>query len=151
MQTVKTDQTGRMSRLIWVFAGQSYVILLCCGSFFFFFFFNNIVIYYSETEEARWKLYTDTEKIFPRSSAPKRIPLNFTTGTYWSFSQNLKGCLVAWSSAHPPNIQMVMGSILQSGRTFFRGDWPWNHYYGHSLLTAGSSRAVVSYWQKDVH
>lgn len=33
-----------------------------------------------ETEEARWKLYTDTEKIFPRASAPKRIPLNFTTG-----------------------------------------------------------------------
>ena len=82
-----------MSRLIWVFAGQSYVILLVllCSSLFLF-FFTNIVIYYSETEEARWKLYTDTEKIFPRSSAPKRIPLNFTTGTYWSFSQNLKGC-----------------------------------------------------------
>ena len=35
--------------------------------------------------------------------------------------------------------------------TFFRGDWSWNHFYGHSLPTADSSRAVVSYWQKDVH
>ena len=34
---------------------------------------------------------------------------------------------------------------------FFRGDWSWNHFYGHSLPTAVSSRAVVSYWPKDVH
>ncbi|KAL4230867.1 N-alpha-acetyltransferase 15 [Mactra antiquata] len=33
-----------------------------------------------ETEEIRWKLYTDVESRFPRASAPKRIPLNFTTG-----------------------------------------------------------------------
>ena len=25
------------------------------------------------------------------------------------------------------------------------------HFYGHSLLAADSSRAVGSYWQKDVH
>ena len=35
--------------------------------------------------------------------------------------------------------------------TFFRGDWSWNHFYDHSLPTADSSRAVVSYWRKDVH
>ena len=35
--------------------------------------------------------------------------------------------------------------------TFFSGDWSWNHFYGRSLPTANSSRAVVSYWQKDVH
>ncbi|XP_052228174.1 N-alpha-acetyltransferase 15, NatA auxiliary subunit-like isoform X2 [Dreissena polymorpha] len=33
-----------------------------------------------ETEEARWKLYTDIGKKFPRADAPKRIPLSFVTG-----------------------------------------------------------------------
>ena len=29
--------------------------------------------------------------------------------------------------------------------------WSWIHFYGHSLPTADSSRAVASYWRKDVH
>jgi len=36
----------------------------------------------TESEECRWKLYTDAEEIFPRASAPKRIPLQFVTGMY---------------------------------------------------------------------
>ena len=34
MQTAKTDQTGRMPRLIWVFAGRTLTLLVlsCCGS-----------------------------------------------------------------------------------------------------------------------
>ena len=35
--------------------------------------------------------------------------------------------------------------------TFFRGDWSWNHFYGHSFSSADSSRAVVNYWRNDVH
>ena len=35
--------------------------------------------------------------------------------------------------------------------TFFRGDWPWNIFYGHSLPSADSRRAVVSFWPKNVH
>ena len=35
--------------------------------------------------------------------------------------------------------------------TFFRGDWLWNIFYGHSLPSADSRRAVVSFWQKNVH
>ena len=33
----------------------------------------------------------------------------------------------------------------------FCGDWSLNHFCGHFLPTADSSRAVVSYWRKDVH
>ena len=35
--------------------------------------------------------------------------------------------------------------------TFFRGDWSWNHFDGHFLPTADSSRTAVSYWRMDVH
>ena len=35
--------------------------------------------------------------------------------------------------------------------TFFRGDWSWNTFYGHSLPSADSRRAVVSFWRKNVH
>ena len=29
--------------------------------------------------------------------------------------------------------------------------WSWKHFYGHSSSSADSRRAVVSYWQKNVH
>ena len=35
--------------------------------------------------------------------------------------------------------------------TFFRGDWSWNIFYGHSLPSADSRRAVVSFWRKNMH
>ena len=35
--------------------------------------------------------------------------------------------------------------------TFFRGDWSWNIFYGHSLPSADPRRAVVSFWRKNVH
>ena len=33
--------------------------------------------------------------------------------------------------------------------TFFHGDWSWNIFYGHSLPSADSRRAVVSFWRKN--
>ena len=35
--------------------------------------------------------------------------------------------------------------------TFFRGDWSWNIFFGHSLPSADSRRVVVSFWRKNVH
>ena len=35
--------------------------------------------------------------------------------------------------------------------TFFRGHWSWNIFYGHSLPSSDSRRAVVSFWRKNVH
>ena len=35
--------------------------------------------------------------------------------------------------------------------TFFRGDWSWKTSCGHSLPSADSRRAVVSFWRKNVH
>ena len=35
--------------------------------------------------------------------------------------------------------------------TLFCGDWSWNIFYGPSLPSYDSRRAVVSFWQKKVH
>ena len=48
-------------------------------------------------------------------------------------------------------IQEVTGSILRSGTIFRRDNWSWNNFYGHSLPTAESCMAVVSYWRKYGH
>ena len=61
---------------------------------------------------------------------------------------------VARSDARPPGIQNVAGSILRSGKTFFRGDWSWNHFCGHFFLplikvgqlSITSERMRTKYW-----
>ena len=54
---------------------------------------------------------------------------------------------VARSDACLPDMRTV--EIRSSGpAAFFQEDWSWIHFYGDSLSTADSSRAVVSYWQK---
>ena len=35
--------------------------------------------------------------------------------------------------------------------TFFRRDWSWNIFYGHSFPSADSRRAAVRFWRKNVH
>ena len=46
-------------------------------------------------------------------------------------------------------LDILSGEATRSP-TFFRGDWSWNIFYGHSLPSA-DSRAVVSFWRKNVH
>ena len=48
---------------------------------------------------------------------------------------------------------VIFTLVTCTGRpaTFFRGNWSWNNFYGHSLPSADSRRAVVSYWRKNVH
>ena len=55
---------------------------------------------------------------------------------------------VAQLDAHLTGDQEVMGSTPAD---VFRGDWSWNIFYGHSLPSADSRRAVVSFWQENVH
>ena len=51
----------------------------------------------------------------------------------------------------PTGDQEVAGSTSPRSETFFRGDWSWNIFYGHSLPSADSRRAVVSFRRKNVH
>ena len=45
--------------------------------------------------------------------------------------------------------QEVAGLTPAGSATFFRGDLSWNIFYGHSLPSADTRRAVVSFWQKE--
>ena len=54
--------------------------------------------------------------------------------------------LVARLDAHLTGIQEVKGSMLQSRNILLR-----RFVMNHSLPTADSSRAVISFWRKDVH
>ena len=56
---------------------------------------------------------------------------------------------------HPTPLKMKMDCgrslvRLSGPATFVRGDWSWNHFYGHSFPGADSSSAVVNYWRNDV-
>ena len=71
--------------------------------------------------------------------------------------------LAAWSDATLAGLGGSVGCALRletrrsqfqpppRSATFFRGDWPWNVFYSHSLPSADSIRAVISFWQKNVH
>ena len=48
-------------------------------------------------------------------------------------------------------MHVIRRSRVLSQPTFIRGDWPWNIFYGHSLPSADSQKAVVSFWRKNVH
>ena len=50
----------------------------------------------------------------------------------------------------PTGVQEAAGSILGPAASFVE-IWTRNNFYGHSLPTADSSRAVVSYWRKYGH
>ena len=67
---------------------------------------------------------------------------------------HLRTCRPHWLSwmRHPTGDKE--GSRVQPpprSATFFRGDWSWNIFYRHSLPSADSRRAVVSFWRKNVH
>ena len=58
---------------------------------------------------------------------------------------------MAQLDARPTGDREVGGSISTGSATFFHGDWSWNIFYSHSLPSADSRRAVVTFWWKKVH
>ena len=58
---------------------------------------------------------------------------------------------MAQSDARPTGDQEVAGSTRAESVTFFRGDLIMKYFYGHSLPSAGSRRAVVNSWRKNMH
>ena len=59
--------------------------------------------------------------------------------------------LVAQLDACPTGDQEVVDSTRAGSATFFCGDWSWNIFNRHSLPSTDSRKAVVSFWQKNVH
>ena len=65
----------------------------------------------------------------------------------------IKCCRPQWLSWMYVRLETRRSRVRPPPRlaTFFRGDWSWNILYGHSLPSADSRRAVVSFWRKNVH
>ena len=108
-----SDQTGRMPRLIWVFAGHTW--------HFIGFVTRRPILYlcHSLSELLAQNEWNIVER--PQNPTVKQ------TGTVDQSDVRLM-----WS--------WVRSSCLA---TFFRGDWSWNNFYDHSLPSADSRRAVV--------
>ena len=64
---------------------------------------------------------------------------------YYRYQSYPVGCAI-WLKTSMSWVQPLPRSA-----TFFRGDWSWNIFYGHSLPSADLRRAVVSFWRKNVH
>ena len=58
--------------------------------------------------------------------------------------------MVARLDACPRGMQMVAVQFSHPA-TICHGVWPRNNFYGYSLPSANSRRAVVIYWRKNVH
>ena len=68
-----------------------------------------------------------------------------------SFLPPVEPTSMAQLDARPIGDQESAGLTPAGSATFFRGDWSWNIFYGHSLPSADSRRAVDSFWRKNVH
>lgn len=88
---------------------------------------------FSGSEEDRLKLYKDIEQLFPRASAPRRLPLNFAEGKTLQTPNSLRRCLhwllVLYISINPLNNWVffvhvackILGSAFRSlADTFLR-------------------------------
>ena len=88
-----------------------------------------------------------------------RIPrqkTRFVMAKYRPFLACLPTVTLGWprwlSWMHrPTGDQEVQVHPPQRSAAFFCGDWSWNIFYGHSLPSADSRRAVVNFLRKNVH
>ena len=93
------------------------------------------------------------------------VPFTHFTSTF-SISSTIrptttKSCIVLLLNVQTPQVPWLGAVRLETRRsrvqppprsaTFFHRDWSWNIFYGHSLPSADSRRAVISFWRKNVH
>ena len=84
----------------------------------------------------------------PPPPTPNNKTFRFSTVTYTIFNLPASVALLDAPSDWRPGGRGFNHNRLA---TFFRGDWSWNIFYGHSLPSADSWSAVVSFWPKNVH
>ena len=83
----------------------------------------------------------------PRRGGSNEYPQSIFWAEIWKISEFLSENFQFFFFA-------VKISIYLNRRVFVMGfmeTWSWNIFYGHSLPSADSRRAVVSFWRKNVH
>ena len=77
-------------------------------------------------------LFVAWNRFVTNNSTQQHIPLQLTLQSVTiktAVPGSLAGCASTWYS------DGRRGSILRSGKTFFRGVWSWHHFFAHSLPT----------------
>ena len=114
--------------------------------FFFFFFF----FFFQKTPLTFHANYLQKKK-------NKKNVIKFSSAEYdhrvVKINEIMRGGLLGGSVGCAVRLETRRSRVQPPPRsaTFFRGDWSWNIFYGHSLPSADSRRAVVSFWRKNVH
>ena len=97
-------------------------------------------------------------KLYVKAAMSGNGPLDMCTQHKIQFSQHIHkvwsesslGCWLSWM--HGRLVIRRLKVRPPSGRQHsFVEIWSWNIFYDHSLLSADSRRAVVSFWRKNVH
>ena len=90
--------------------------------------------------------------IYKFSFGYNMVTIVFTSTVFAVYPSNsVMPASVAHLDRRPTGDQEVAGSTPARLATFFYGDWSWHIFYGHSLPSADLRRAIVSFWQKNVH
>ena len=159
--------TGSVFR-IWVPIKSNSFILFICHYWQWPVLINCVMCYYLYV--LRWPMWPilvlncllqmEQERSEEESSVGDVLALAFRCARFCSAS------LILFASYSPAPQAGLGGSVgcairLETRRsrvqplpwsaTFFRRDWSWNIFYGHSLPSADSRRAVVSFWWENVH
>ena len=93
------------------------------------------------------------QDIWMRSVIPRKIKYIYKLHYDEVLGDFLRPPHVTLVRSQSPQLETRRSRVqpLPTSATFFRGDWSWNIFYGHSLPSADSRRAVVSFWRKNVH
>ena len=93
-------------------------------------------------------LYANT--VAPDQTAPAGAVWSGATLFAVTQTTALKFASLGGSDAHPTGDQVTGSTPAEVGNILL---WRFDHeiFYGHSLPSADSRRAVVSFWQKNVH
>ena len=125
--------------------------------FFFFFFLQNACVWARMVPEQGHLCHINTLLFFFSFFTFIHFPLSYLSLSFISSTILLSVSPFLLEDTNWPTradrLETRRSRVqpLPRSATFFRGDWSWNIFYGYSLPSAGSRRAVISFWRKNVH
>ena len=123
---------------------------------------ENIKSHHYRVVSIKMQLYLHKAQLQHEKNVPSAMSVKWRPRSAWASLQS-EQCLLftwwslegrpRWLSGWPVRLETRRSWVQPPPRsaTFFRRDWSWSIFYSHSLPSADSRRAVVSFWWKNVH